>query len=90
MSHNKNMPSRVFRATVGPAGRVVIPAQARKAMGLKPGDRVVMRVDGSELRLQSLEAAVRSAQSTVQQYVGADTDLAAELIAERRAEAERE
>jgi AbrB family looped-hinge helix DNA binding protein len=90
MSENEGTPRQVFRGTIGPGGRVVIPAKARKTMGLKPGDRVIMRVDGGELRMQSLEAAVRRAQSTVRKYVGADVDLAAELIAERRADAEHE
>ena len=35
-------------------GRVVIPAAFRRALGMQPGDAVVLRVENNELRITTL------------------------------------
>ena len=78
-------------AKINQQGRIVIPAECRAAAGLKPGDDLLVEAVGKgELRLRTREQALREAQAIVARYVPADRDLVAELIAERRAEAERE
>jgi AbrB family looped-hinge helix DNA binding protein len=67
-------------------GRIVIPADYRKALGLKPGDDVVLVLEGDEVRLVTPRQAVRRAQSLVRQYVSKGRALADELITERRQE----
>jgi AbrB family looped-hinge helix DNA binding protein len=85
-------PSDVARAQlrIGDGGRVVIPAEMRAALGVKPGDTLIARVVGGELSLMSQKAAVRRAQDMVRRVVPEGVSLVDALIAERRAEAARE
>ena len=82
------MPSRHVK--IAPGGRVVLPAEFRKALGVSVGDSVVIELRDGELRLRSLDAAIRRAQETVRKYVPEGVSLADELIRERRKEAARE
>lgn len=75
---------------IGDGGRIVIPADMRAALGVKPGDTLVARVVDGELSLMSQMAAVRRAQKLVRRFVPEGVSLVDELIAERRAEAARE
>ncbi len=75
---------------IGDGGRVVIPADMRAAMGVKPGDTLIARVIDGELSLMSQSAAVRRAQRLVRRFVPEGVSLVDELLAERRAEAIRE
>jgi AbrB family looped-hinge helix DNA binding protein len=74
---------------LGPSGRIVIPAEYRKAVGLEIGDEVVLRLEAGEIRIMGRAQAVRRAQQLVRRYVSADRSLSEELIATRRAEADR-
>lgn len=76
-------------------GRLSIPAKQRKQLGLDNGGMVVARVEGGELRI----CPVRAALAELQQKVGAllaaagvkpGELLSEQLIAERREEAARE
>jgi AbrB family looped-hinge helix DNA binding protein len=71
-------------------GRVVVPAEIRKALGLKEGDLVLWELKDGEARLTTRRERLRRAQALVREYVPAGVSLSDELIAERRAEAERE
>ena len=77
-------------ARVGSGGRVVIPAKLRKAIGLRTGDAVIIRLTKDGLVITTPERAVRAAQALVKEYVLGDQRLADELIAERRDEAKQE
>jgi AbrB family looped-hinge helix DNA binding protein len=76
--------------TIAAGGRIVIPARLRRELGLRPGDRVILDVDAGELRVRSLDAAIRRAQELVAEHVPASVSLADELIRDRREEAARE
>jgi AbrB family looped-hinge helix DNA binding protein len=78
------------RLRVNENGRVVIPASFRKAMGIKAGDEVVLRMEDDELRITSLKRRLERAQRRVRRYVKPGRSLADELIAERREAAKRE
>lgn len=78
------------RARINQQGRIVIPAECRAAAGINPGDDLLVEVVGEgELRLRTAARAIKAAQDIVARYVPKGRDLVAELIAERRAEAER-
>lgn len=82
-----------MKATVGkitPGGRLVIPVRHRRALGLKTGDEVLLRVVDGELRILSQAEAVRRAQAMVKRRVKRGRSLVDELLKERRAEAKRE
>lgn len=71
-------------------GRVVIPAEYRRALGLEEGDMLVLRLDDGLLQLMTRAEAIRRAQELVAKHTSGGTSLVDELIAERRAEATRE
>ena len=80
-----------LRARINEQGRIVIPAECRKAAGLKPGDELLIEPDGEgELRLRTPARAIKEAQAIVARYLPKGRDLVQELIDERRAEASRE
>lgn len=82
--------SREARLRVNENGRVVIPASFRKALGINAGDEVVLRLEEDELRIMTLKRRVERAQRRVRRYIKPGRSLADELIAERRAAAQRE
>jgi AbrB family looped-hinge helix DNA binding protein len=78
------------RARVNENGRVVIPATFRKALGIKAGDEVVLRIEDDELRISTLKRQLERAQRLVRKHVKEGQSLADELIAERRESARNE
>jgi AbrB family looped-hinge helix DNA binding protein len=83
------MDSETF-ARVNDNGRVVIPASYRKALGIKAGDKVILRMEDDELRITTMKRRLERAQRRIRQYVKPGVSLADELIAERREAAKRE
>ena len=71
-------------------GRVVIPVEIRRELGLKEGDTVMWELTDGEARLTTRAARIKRAQALVRQHVPAQVSLADELIAERRREAKQE
>ncbi len=78
------------RARIVDGGRIVIPAEFRKALGVQPGDEVILRLEDGEMRVLSPRQAIRRAQQLVRRFVPEGRSLSDELIAERRAEASNE
>jgi AbrB family looped-hinge helix DNA binding protein len=78
------------RVSIGPGGRLVIPAEFRKTLGVGTGDQVVIDLKDGDLRVRSLDAVIERIQARVRRYVPDDVSLADELIEDRRAEAARE
>jgi AbrB family looped-hinge helix DNA binding protein len=68
-------------------GRIVIPAEYRRALGLNVGDDVVLSLEAKEIRILSRKEALRRAKALVRRYVPEGTMLSSELLAERRREA---
>lgn len=79
-----------YGVRMGDNGRIVIPASYRKALGLSPGDEIVLRLADGEVRLMSRATAVKRAQELVRRYSPEGRSVVDELIAERRAEAARD
>lgn len=71
-------------------GRVVIPAEMRRAMLVDETGTITARVVDGELRALTPKAALRSLQRMVREASPGGVSMADELIAERRAEARRE
>jgi AbrB family looped-hinge helix DNA binding protein len=78
------------RLRVNENGRVVIPASFRKALGIKAGDEVLLRMEEDELRITTMKKRIERAQRHARKYVKPGVSLVDELIAERREAAERE
>ncbi len=72
-------------------GRIIVPAAFRKAMGVETGDTLTLVMDDDgDLRLRSARAALKRLQAYARSLPNSDMSVVDELIAERRAEAERE
>jgi antitoxin PrlF len=77
-------------AQMNTQGRVVIPAEIRKEMGLEGPVDLVFRYDDGKLVIETIEDAVAYVQSVVAQYITSDGSMVDQLIADRRAEAAKE
>lgn len=71
----------------GAQGRLVVPSPLREALGFKPGDPLVVRVQDGRLLVESRESVVRRVQ---ERFGTSGRSLVDELIAERRREALQE
>lgn len=78
------------RTRIADGGRVVIPAEFRKALGLCVGDPVLLILENGGVTLVTPDEAIRQARAIVREHVPEGRSLVDELIAERRAEAARE
>ena len=70
-------------------GRLVIPAEYRKALGIKPGDEVLLTLEDGEIRVVSTRQAVARSQALLRRYIPKGRSLSGELIKQRREEAVR-
>jgi bifunctional DNA-binding transcriptional regulator/antitoxin component of YhaV-PrlF toxin-antitoxin module len=75
---------------LGEGGRLVIPAEYRKALGVEVGDEVVLMLEEGSLRVLTPREGIRRAQELVRSYIPSGQRLADELIAERRKESRGE
>ena len=74
-----------IHVTVNENGRVVIPSAVRKALGIEPGDELVLRViEPGTMEMTTLQGRLQAARELVRRYVDPGVSLADELIAERR------
>ncbi len=53
---------RFFRSKVADAGRIVIPVDLRRSLGLSEGDELVFSRDGPSIRITPLRLAIEEAQ----------------------------
>ena len=79
-----------LRTHLGRNGRVVIPAPVRRALGIEPGDELILVVEDGEIRLRTVGRAARKAQELVRRYSRPGESLADALVAERRDESASE
>lgn len=82
------MPSQKVKVVEG--GKLVIPASFRRAMGISPGDTVIIDLDGGEPRVRSLPSAIARVQERMRELNPEGRLLSEELLSDRRAEAARE
>jgi len=80
-------PSQPVMAKVDSAGRILVPARLRRALGIESGDEVQLILRGSVLEVRSLDDTIREAQAMVRNHVSKKKSLVRELIEERRKDA---
>jgi len=83
------MPHTRFTVQVGDRGRFVLPAMVRRHLDVDPGDLLVLEIDGTTVQLRRATDVAESGRGLLRDLAPGD-DLAAQLIEDRRAEAERE
>jgi len=75
---------------LGEGGRLVIPVEYRRELGVETGDELVLVLEDKSIRVSTPREAIRRAQALVRKYVPEGRRLSDELIADRRREAQRE
>lgn len=78
------------RVQIQNGGRFVVPVNFRKALKIKTGDEIIVRLENGSIRLIPLQQAVLLAQTAVKRYVPPGESLVEALIKMRREEAGRE
>jgi AbrB family looped-hinge helix DNA binding protein len=78
-------------AKVSEPGRLSIPAEFRKAIGLENGGEVVVELDGRELRIRTLDDVIDCAQDITRRLLSGKPEGTLDaFLAERRREANAE
>lgn len=67
-------------------GRLVVPADIRKALCVEVGDELLMKVADQELKIYKLHHAVKEAQALMAKYNSNKQRLSDEIIKDRRNE----
>ncbi len=80
----------IVKAKVNQGGRIVIPAEMRKQLGIEIGDDVNLSLEDDSVKISTGKLALQRIRESVRKYVPAGVSLVDELIADRRREAENE
>lgn len=76
---------------VSESGRLSLPAEFRKAVGLDRGGDVVVELDGREIRIRTVDEVVAGAQALTRRLLGRGRRASVEdFLAERRRDAAKE
>jgi AbrB family looped-hinge helix DNA binding protein len=82
--------ARVVPLRIGPQGRVVIPAELRRELGIEPGETLMAHVEPGRLVLERRGEILSRLRSELRAATQPGTSMVDELLAERRREARRE
>lgn len=80
----------IIRGKVIAGGRIALPADIRRSLGLESGDTVLFELEGDEVKIRPARSALRRVQDRLRSFAPQDGLVSEELIAERRAEASRD
>ena len=72
------------RVQIDNGGGIVLPANFRKALKIKAGDEILVRLENGSIRLIPLQPAIQFAQNAVKRYVPEGESLVEGLIKMRR------
>jgi len=75
---------------IGPQGRVVIPVELRRELGIEPGETLMAHVESGRLVLERRGEILNRLRSELREATQPGTSMVDELLAERRREARRE
>jgi len=75
---------------VSETGKLNLPAQLRRQLGLEHGGPVLVRLVDGELRIRTVQEAMRRLQQDARRIFGASGDKVDRFLADRREEAARE
>ncbi len=79
-----------YALSLGPKGRVLFPADLRKALGLEQGDVITAWLRDGELRMHSHRHGLQKIQQEGRSMSFGPVSASEELIAERRAESAKD
>jgi AbrB family looped-hinge helix DNA binding protein len=83
---------QLVRTQVDKQGRIVIPAELREELDLRPAEQVLLRVIDGALQIENRLRSIGRTRGMARRLLGdtGDRSLVDEFIAEKRAEAARE
>jgi bifunctional DNA-binding transcriptional regulator/antitoxin component of YhaV-PrlF toxin-antitoxin module len=84
------MDHQLFHVRVSDGRRVVLPSEACKQLGIEIGDTVIVDVAAGKVELHSFDTTLSEFRALLASKVPLGVSLVDELLAERRAEAERD
>ena len=80
----------IIRTKVTQGGRIVIPAEMRKQLGIEIGEEVNLTLEDDSVKISTQKIALRRIQEAVKLFGQHDVSIVDELIADRRKEAEND
>jgi len=80
----------IVKTRVTQGGRIVIPADMRKRLGIEIGETVNIEENGDSFKVTTSRAALRRIQNSFKGLLPEGLSVVDELIADRRREAENE
>lgn len=75
---------------IGKSGRLVIPIQYRKALGLTEGGGIMISLKDGHIEISPIEEAIKIAQEKVRKYLKPGADLVEMLFEDRTEEVDNE
>lgn len=84
------MATQQIRLKLSENGRVVIPAEVRRELGVEAGGEILLERQENGYRLTTRRQRIREAQRFLSRYVKPGVSVVDELIAERRESAKHE
>ena len=72
--------------TIGKSGRLVIPVQFRRALGLTEGEGVMISIKNGHIEISLIDESIKKAQKKVRKYLRSDSDLVEMLFDDRKEE----
>jgi AbrB family looped-hinge helix DNA binding protein len=82
---------KAVHARVTESGRLSLPVEFRRALGLEGGGNVVVELEDHEIRIRSLDEAIARSQALARKLLEGRPDASVDaFLAERRREVERE
>jgi AbrB family looped-hinge helix DNA binding protein len=81
--------SAIERVKISEGGRLVIPAAMRDALGVKPGDTLLLRLDNGSLRADTITSAVRRVHAIAKKYDTGIDNAVDQFLVDKREEQRR-
>ena len=75
---------------IGEGGRIVIPSEYRKALGIDVGDELILHMENGKMLLMTRLQAIEFVQEQMSKYSTGGRILSEELINERKEEGQNE
>lgn len=80
----------IVKTKVTQGGRIVIPAEMRKQLGIEIGEDINLTLENDSLKISTQKFALRRIREAVKLFGTSDYSIVDELIADRRKEAEND
>lgn len=84
-----NLSPPPVKAVIGEGGRLIIPAEMRRAMGIKPGDTISLRLEEGALKVVSAKQALDTIRKLAKSLKKPGESIVDEFISDRRKEEQR-